>query len=323
MSDPVRIGFVGCGMVSELHAAAIARSRDAVLAAVHDADQDLAGRRAERWSCSAVPTADELFARPDLDAVFVLTPTAHHAELARRALGAGKHVLVEKPVATGFAELESLAQVAQTSGRVCMPGHNYAYVPELRRIARLAREGRLGEVRLLSIVFAIAHEEEVAAHYDGVLRLVMPHHAYLAQAILGTPARVQAGITDSGWESLDRDDQCWIALDYPPRSTALLFASLAVDDQSADPWSFVVKALGTAGSATASWRAGVIASTGGSMSTGYAPYEESYEHELDAFCRAVRGDLDAILSTLDDALAAERVLQAAAQAASLGRAVSL
>jgi predicted dehydrogenase len=222
-----------------------------------------------------------------------------------------------------MAELQRLLGHAQRAETVCMPGHNYAYVPEISRIVRLVRAGRLGEVRLLSIVFAIAHDEEVASHYDGVLRLVLPHHAYLAHQILGPPRTVQAGVTRPRWRSLEREDQCWLALDYPPFGTGFLFASLGVDDQSTDPWTFTVKVLGTEGSATATWRAGVWKGDRGSMSTGYAPYEEAYERQLEAFCRAVRGDPGAILSPLDDAIGAERILAAAEEAIRVGRAVGL
>jgi predicted dehydrogenase len=317
------LAFIGCGMVSEMHATALARVPGVELRGVFDADTDLAEARAAEWGCAAYATLDEVLADDGVEGVLVLTPTRTHVELALAALDAGKHVLVEKPVATGTEELKRLVERADESGLVCMPGHNYAYVPEIARLVRNVRAGSLGEIRLLSIMFAIAHDEAVARLYDGALRLVMPHHSYLAHAILGLPERVHAGVTEPGWRSLDREDQCWMTLEYPPRGTALLFASLGVDDQSADPWTFVVKALGTQGSATATWRAGVWRSEIGSMSTAFAPYEESYERELDAFCRAIRGDRAAILSGLEDAVGAERILGAAAEAIGSGKPAAL
>jgi predicted dehydrogenase len=303
----VRIGFLGCGMVAEMHRAAIERARGAELVGVFDPDP----ARARACGVEAYPNAAAMLADDDVEAVFVLTPTATHVELAIAVLRAGKHVLVEKPVARDREELRQLLREAEVAGTVCLPGHNYAYVPEIARMVRLVRHGSLGEIRLLSIVFAIAHREEVAERYDGVVRLVMPHHAYLAHRLMGVPASVQAGVTEPGWDRLRRHDQCWIALDYPPRGTGLLFASLGVDDESADPWTFVVKALGTQGSASATWRTGVWKSAIGSMSTAFAPYEEAYELQLEAFCRAVRGDPSRVQSTLQDAIAAERILSAA------------
>jgi predicted dehydrogenase len=320
---PVRIAFAGCGMVSEMHAEALRSVPAAELVAVHDADRELARRRAAAWGCRAHDELGALLADPDVEAVLVLTPTRTHVEIASAALDAGKHVLVEKPVSTDLKGLRRLQARASAARLVCMPGHNYAYVPEIARIGRLVREGRLGRIRLLSVVFAIAHDEAVAARHDGALRVVMPHHAYLAHGLLGTPARVHAGVTEPAWESLQREDQCWMTLEYPPHATALLFCSMAVDDDSADPWTFVVKVLGSEGSASATWRAGVWKSAVGTLSTGYAPYSEAYERELEAFCRAVRGDESAILSPLEHAVGAERILAAAERAIAHGAPTSL
>jgi predicted dehydrogenase len=323
MSDVVRIAFAGCGMVSELHAAAIGRSSRAALAGVFDPLSELAESRAQAWSCVSYASLQELLSDDAVDAVFVLTPTRTHVDVAIRALEAGKHVLVEKPVARDRDELQRLIDVAGKAATVCMPGHNYAYIPEIRRLRRLVREGHLGEIRFASVIFAIAHAEEVAAHYDGVLRLVMPHHAYLIHGVLGLPQSVYAGETESGWATLDRGDQCWMVLEYAPRATAFLFTTLAVDDDSADPWSFVVKVLGTGGSASATWRTGVFHRDIGSMSTAYAAYEEAYELELDAFCSSVGGDSGAIASPLRDAIAVEEILSAAEESIRLRRPIEV
>jgi predicted dehydrogenase len=321
--QPVGIGFIGAGMVSELHAAAIARSSSVRLIGIHDTDAGLARRRASEWSCRAYPTLDDMLAATDIDAVFVLAPTRLHVELARRALRAGKHVLVEKPVSRNAAEIRRLIALANRRGLVCIPGHNYAYIPEYRRIKRLVQEGSLGRLRLGAVMFAIAHSEEVASHYDGVTWLVMPHHAYLMHGLLGLPARVTSGTTRPGWESLDREDQAWIALDYPPHATALLFTTLGADDDSADPWTFVVKAIGSHGSSSASWRSAVIRRATGSMSLGWVPYEEAYEHQLAAFVAAVRGDRSLLASTMDEAVAVALIIGAAESSQRLGRTVSL
>lgn len=67
-------------------------------------------------------------------------------------------------------------------------------------------DGGLGTPRLAAIVFAIAHPEEIARHYDGVTWLVMPHHAYLIHRLFGMPASVTAGTTTPAWTGLDRED---------------------------------------------------------------------------------------------------------------------
>jgi predicted dehydrogenase len=308
----IRVGFSGCGIVSELHAQAIASNPRTELAAVFDPDRDRAEAAAARWQCRTHAAYADLLGDAEVDAVFVLSPTPHHLEQARAALEAGKDVLVEKPVALDSADAEQLVRDAADSGRVCMPGHNYAYIPEFRRVRDVVRSGELGEVRYVAISYSIAHTEEVASRYDGVLQVVMPHHAYLATGLLGEPAAVFAGRTEPGWTSLARDDQCWMVLEYPPRATALLFASMAVDDGSPGAWTFLVKAVGTQGSIAGSWDVAALSDAAGGRRLRL--YEESFRHELAAFVAAVDGVPDAIVSPLADAASVGRVLTAAGAA---------
>jgi predicted dehydrogenase len=89
---------------------------------------------------------DELLGDDALDAVVVATPVPTHYELAKRALEAGKHVFVEKPPAMQAAEMEELVQLAETGGRVLMPGHLLLYHPGVRKLKELVDSGELGDV---------------------------------------------------------------------------------------------------------------------------------------------------------------------------------
>ena len=116
-----------------------------------------------RWLCDASPDAlepftaryprartttsyDELLADDELDAVVVATPAVTHYELAKRALEAGKHVLVEKPPAMNAADAEDLVATAEASKRVLMPGHLLLYHPAVRAMKQLVDAGELGDV---------------------------------------------------------------------------------------------------------------------------------------------------------------------------------
>jgi predicted dehydrogenase len=116
-----------------------------------------------RWLCDASPEAleryrqrypqarltgdlEELLADPKLDAVVVATPAITHYELAKRALEAGKHVLVEKPPAMNAADAEELCATAEERGLVLMPGHLLLYHPAVRAVKELVDAGELGEV---------------------------------------------------------------------------------------------------------------------------------------------------------------------------------
>lgn len=306
------ITFVGAGMVAELHHQALASVEELSLVGVLDLDQRRGGERADAWGVRAFTSLDELLGAPEVEAVAVLTPPESHTEIALAALSAGKHVLIEKPMANEPQEIERI--LAAAGDRVVMPGHNYAYIPEFRRLARLARGGELGTVRALWITYAIAHPEEIASAYGGVLEEVMVHHAYLALSVLGPPESICAGVAEPAWESHQVEDQAWATWVYPGGVSAHLFASFAVGDESADPWTFVVKALGTSGSASMSWRTGSFRRALGSLSVGIPAYEESYEHELRAFARAISTGAQPD-SAAGDALVAARLLVASYEAA--------
>jgi predicted dehydrogenase len=116
-----------------------------------------------RWLCDASPDAldrfgaryprartttdlDDLLGDSELDAIVVATPAVTHYELSKRALEAGKHVLVEKPPAMNAAEADDLVATAEAAGRVLMPGHLLLYHPAVRKVKELVDAGELGDV---------------------------------------------------------------------------------------------------------------------------------------------------------------------------------
>lgn len=108
----------------------------------------------------------------------ILTPPTLDARIAEASLRAGRHVLVEKPVAWKYGEIEKLQSAARKSNRVCTPGHNYIYVSALQRAKRLIDNGSLGTIASLWIIYNFFHPEEIAAIYGGALRAVCVHRAY-------------------------------------------------------------------------------------------------------------------------------------------------
>ena len=91
-------------------------------------------------------SADEVIHATDIDAVVIATPVATHADLALAALRAGKHVLVEKPLAGSVADAEAVVAEAGRRGLTLMVDHTFIYTPAVRRIRRLIDEGELGDI---------------------------------------------------------------------------------------------------------------------------------------------------------------------------------
>jgi predicted dehydrogenase len=317
----VRIGLIGAGRVADIHRIAIAEVTGAQLVALTDADAERARTKAEAWSVEHHPSVEALLADPRIDAVLVLTHLDSHLAIARQALEAGKHVLVEKPVGKDPGEIREVADLARARGLVAMPGHNYAYVPEYGRIQRLVRQGDLGKVRAVFVTYIIPHPEELASQYSGVLEEVMIHHTYLTTGVLGAPDRITAGTSTPGWKVHAAEDQAWMAWDYDDGACAQLFCSFAMEDVGHAPATFVVKVLGTEGTAAMDWRTAIFQRPLATLPYAVVPYEESYANEIAAFCTTIRGDA-ALRSTMADAAHAAAIIESAYRSARELRAIT-
>lgn len=88
--------------------------------------------------------------RDDIDAVTVATPVRFHYDMAKKCLEAGKHVLVEKPMASSVAECSDLIETAEAKNLVLMVGHTFVYSPTVRRIKTIINNGDLGKIQYIS-----------------------------------------------------------------------------------------------------------------------------------------------------------------------------
>jgi predicted dehydrogenase len=95
---------------------------------------------------------ETVLADPRVEAVAVATPASTHVSVAMAAIEAGKHVLVEKPLASSYAEGVALARAAQSAGVVLMCDHTYCYTPAVQRIRELVQAGVLGEIQFIDSV---------------------------------------------------------------------------------------------------------------------------------------------------------------------------
>ncbi len=147
MTAPVRVGVVGLGYWGPNLARNFDRLPEAELRWICDSSEDARARWAPQFPRSrASGDLDELVEDPELDAVVVATHVSSHAELASRALAAGKHCFVEKPLAQSAAEAEQVAAAARDAGRVLMVGHLLEYHPGVEKLREVAASGELGDI---------------------------------------------------------------------------------------------------------------------------------------------------------------------------------
>lgn len=154
MSNGIRVGVVGVGSVAEKYIPQMQRlniPRQRVdIAVVCDAKEDRRAVAQERYGLDTFTTDyREVVNDPSIDLVLVLTSMQQHWEIAKAAVEAGKHVLVEKPMTLTTRDAVELNRIARQQGRVLMVGHLLEYHPAVSYIKQMIDSGDLGEVYYL------------------------------------------------------------------------------------------------------------------------------------------------------------------------------
>ncbi len=143
---PVRIGVVGLGYWGPNLARNFAAVSGCELAWCCDASEEARARLARTFpGVQFTAELDDLLSDPELDGIALATPVPSHSELAVRVLGAGKHCLVEKPLAQSVADAERALAAARESGRQLMVGHLLEYHPGVQKLKELTDSGELGD----------------------------------------------------------------------------------------------------------------------------------------------------------------------------------
>jgi predicted dehydrogenase len=308
--DTFGVGFIGAGDISILHARAVARCPGAKLVGLWNRGQDRARQRTAEFGCKNYPTPQDLVNDPAVHAVFVLTNLETHLEYTKLALEAGKHVLVEKPVGVTIGEIEQM-KAAASRNLVCMPGHNYIYEAGMVRTRELVEAGDLGKIVSAYVMYNIHHPEEVAKRYPGVVRQILTHHSYILLYLVGKPVELCAMKATLHYKEYPEEDIAMVQMRLASGALAHFCASFAADDHAADPWTVMVKVIGTAGSTRYSYRDHVEIKPGLVHSQTYTAYQGSITNEVRYFLVDCLRHGAKPLSTLDDAITAQRMIEAA------------
>lgn len=161
-SGPLRWGVLGTtAYISGLLIPAIDRTEGSVVAGVasRPSRAGAAAAIAERYGAVAHHDYASLVGDGDIDVVYIALPNTDHVEWTLQALAAGKHVLVEKPMAMTEKDCVRVEQAAQKAGRLAMEAFMYRFHPQQRRAAELLASGRIGELRVVRASFAFAIED--------------------------------------------------------------------------------------------------------------------------------------------------------------------
>lgn len=197
MRKPLRVGVIGCGWFAQaVHLPILRRLPEVELIALAEPDPD---RRQEARRCvpAALVCADyrDLLKMRDLDAVIVSVPTALHAEVAIAAMQLGKHVYLEKPIATSLSEANKIVSVWKQAGVVGMVGFNYRF-NALHQAARMQiQAGKLGPLVGAQSVFStptrsVPTWKQTRSTGGGVLLELASHHIDLVRFLFQQNVRM-------------------------------------------------------------------------------------------------------------------------------------
>lgn len=341
------IGVIGAGRIAQAaHLPAIARAENARVVAVSDPSDTLRTQVGARYGVPGYASTEDLLADPAVEAVVVAVPDRLHLPLAALALEAGKHVLVEKPLAGTRKDAEALAEVAARTGLKLQVGAMKRYDPGVQYAAEAVRE-KIGAVLSASVWYrvmsalrppteathfpALVVDEEVKAHEAGFKAdreayLLTTHGAHVLDGLrflLGDPADVSVRSTRRG------NDLAWHGL------TGLKDGGLAHFEITANvhaEWSEGADIYGEHGYVKLrthfpfELRASDVEVYDERTGIAARPVfgdSSAYERQIEAFARAVLNG-EPVTPNADDGIAAVRLIDAVAESvAADGRKVKL
>jgi predicted dehydrogenase len=213
----IRFGVIGCGVIAYWsHLRSLKKLTGAQLVAASDPDED-ARQQAKRLTGVEVHAeSSELLARPDIDAVVISAPTHLHSQLGIAAAAAGKHIYVEKPVATGAADALQFAEAVRTAGVHCAIGFNRRCHPLYLQARDLIRSGTVGQIRSVYSSFneplpgdAMPEWKRSRSTGGGVPLDLGSHHADLLRWFLDDEVETVEAQIES---RVSADDEAWMRI---------------------------------------------------------------------------------------------------------------
>lgn len=236
MSDNVRVGLIGYGYASKtFHAPLIVGTPGMTLAAVSSSDATKV--HADWPGVSVVSDPKQLFNDPDIDLIVIPTPNDTHFPLARAAMEAGKHVVVDKPFTVTLSQARELEALAKSRGLVLSVFHNRRWDSDFLTLKGLIAEGKLGEVSYFESHFDRYRPQvrnrwrEQAGPGSGIWYDLAPHLIDQALVLFGVPVSITVDMAQLRPDA-QTTDYFHAVLTYPQRRVVLHSTMLAAAESA-------------------------------------------------------------------------------------------
>ena len=221
-TDSIRIAVIGAGYWGPNLVRNFSHLTGSRVTMVCDLDRGRLDHLKELYPAIRVSQdAADVMSDPEVDAVCVATPVASHYAMAKAALLAGKHVLVEKPLTASLAEARELVQIAKEQGLILLVDHTFQYSPAVEKVKEIVRSGELGDVFYVSMsrLNLGLFQKDINVVWD-----LAPHDVSILNYVLETlPDTVSAQGNSNILPGIE--DVAMVTLTYPENIIAYLHVS--------------------------------------------------------------------------------------------------
>jgi UDP-N-acetyl-2-amino-2-deoxyglucuronate dehydrogenase len=242
-SDTVGFGVIGAGLVGPTHAAAAAGAPGGQLVAVCDLVAERAEAVAEQHGAIPLTEVDALLDRKDIQVVSICLPTRLHLDVAERAVAAGKHIVVEKPLELSLERADRLLAAAKAANVQVAAIFNRRFIPALKATRRAVEEGLLGDLIAADMYYKSFRTQE---YYDdsgwrgtweleGGAALINQgiHGVDLLRWVAGPVARI-FGYTDHLRRAIEADDTTAAVARYASGAMGVIQAMTSIEPRLPD-----------------------------------------------------------------------------------------
>ncbi len=311
----IGVGLIGLGGIADFHYQGLKGNDSVTLLGIADANKEILRKRIDEWKVIVYNSIDEILEVEEIDAVHILTPSDKHFEHVIKALEAGKHVLVEKPVATSLKEIENIKDVAEKKNLICLPNHNHLYTAGIIEARKLIDEEKLGKI-VYGEFFASGllnldnwgWRASLKSAGGGALIDSGTHLIYQALYLLGSCNKVKA-MTKKFFCKIEGEDTAAVLLEHDSGAISCIVQSWASKDYFQTP---EVKILGTKGQL---WIGNSLYENRGLYFNGEKildgwPIETTFTKAIDDFYNAIQGKRQP-LSNLEQSSETLKIVQKA------------
>jgi predicted dehydrogenase len=312
--DPIGIGLVGCGRISQTHLDAVRAVEECRLKGVADVRDNVARSVAEQHATTPHTDYRRLLDQGGVDAVIICTPPSTHTEIAGYFLDHGVHVLCEKPLAVSLDEAETLVAKADRADRELMMASKFRYVDDVIKAKGIVDSGILGPVILFENVFCSKVDmrnrwnSSRAQGGGGVLIDNGTHSVDIARFLLGPIVKVRSeeGVRV---QALDVEDTCRVSFRTAGGAMGAVDLSWSIHKER-DAY---LELFGPEGALSIGWKGSKYRQNEKlewvQFGSGYDK-TSAFARQLTNFVHTIRGR-EAPLITAEDALESVRVIEAA------------